>query len=170
MKFPAELTYAALRYRGATRRYLFCRTEETPRFGDPSFDFMGYFGFGAGEFEGEHPPRLDAFRVRTEALSPGPIEGFNKVLLANWMTEPTDEFRGFYTTDGLTYHKMILDPEGVLVPHLKALNWHYYTNIGSDRGTAVDHIMTLNRRHFLFETYDEQSRILLSYAEMAAAI
>lgn len=170
MKYPAELTYAVIRLRGATRRYLFCKTDEKPRFGDPSFDFMGYFGFGSGEFEGEHPPEFNDIRVKTSVVAVSGEDGVAKAYLSKYMSQLTDGFLGFYTTDGETFHIMKEDPDGVSLTHLKALNWHYYTNIGGTRESAVSHMSTLNRRHFLFETYEEQSNILQKYVLLAAAI
>lgn len=169
MKHPAELTYAAIRLNHVTRRYLFCRTEEKPHFGDLSFDFMGYFGFGSGEYSGEHPPIFDGLRVRTMVLADA-SQGVQLAWLNNWFNEQTPDLRAFYTTDGKTFHLMIQDDEGVLLTHLAALNWHYYTNIGGDRSTAYSHIMTMNRRHFLFETYDEQDSLLATYAELAKGL
>lgn len=173
MKHPAELTYAVIRLRGATRRYLFCRTEEKPYFGEPSFDFMSYFGFGSGEFEGEHPPEFDNLRVRVEPLEFGAGEdsvGLKKAALANWFSRPTDGFSGFFTHDGIHFFTMKQDDDGVPLTHLKALNWHYYTNIGGDRKTALSHLAAMDRRHFLFKTYEEQSTLLGRYAELAVAI
>ena len=171
MKYPAELTYAVIRLRGATRRYLFCRTDEKPRFGEPSFDFMGYFGFGSGEFEGEHPPEFDKIRVTATVFKPiANNPGIAKAYLSQYMSQLTDGFLGFYTTDGETFHILKEDPDGVSLTHLKALNWHYYTNIGGTRESAVSHMSALNRRHFLFKTYEEQSDLLKKYVLLAAAI
>lgn len=169
MKYPAELTYAAIRLNYATRRYLFCRTEEKPHFGDLSFDFMGYFGFGSGEFSGTHPPELDGIRVRTMVLADNEL-GYQLAWLNNWFTEQTPDLRAFYTTDGKTFHLMIQDDEGVPLTHLAQLNWHYYTNIGGDKSTAYSHLRTLNRRHFLFQTYEEQSDLLTNYALLAKGL
>ncbi len=170
MMFPAELTYAAIRWQGATRRFMFCLTEEKPRFGVPSFDFMGYFGFGSGEYEGKHPMEYDSIRVRTLELNPSAPQGVNLAWLDNWFSEPTQDLRAFYTTDGEHFHLIIQDDNGVSLTHLKALNWNYYTNIGGDRNTAHSHVMAMSRRHFLFETYEEQTNLLLKYAELTKAL
>lgn len=169
MKHPAELTYAAIRLNHATRRYLFCHTDEKPRFGDLSFDFMAYFGFGSGEFQGEHPPEFDNIRVRTQVLPPDDT-GIQLAWLNKWFNEQTPDLRAFYTTDGHTIHLMIQDYDGVPLTHLKSLNWHYYTNVGGDRNTAHSHLKALNRRHFLFKTYEEQNSLLLQYAELAKGL
>ncbi len=169
MKHPAKLTYAALRLNGATRRYLFCTTQEKPHFGDETFDFLAYFGFGSGEFEGMHPPEYDKLRVRVVQLPSSDVE-YNLAFIAKTMSQPTDEFRGFYTEDGTTFHMLMPDNEGVSLTHLSAFNWHYYTAIGGDQRTAYAHIQAMNRKHVLFETYAEQSRLLLGYSELARVI
>lgn len=169
MKHPAKLTYAALRLNGSTRRYLFCKTHEKPRFGDDSFDFLAYFGFGSGEFEGAHPPEYDQLRVRVVRL-PSPDVEYNMAFIAQTMSQPTDELRGFYTEDGVHFHLLLPDAEGISLTHLEAFNWHYYTAIGGDQRTAYAHIQAMNRKHVLFETYEEQSRLLLSYGELVRVI
>jgi hypothetical protein len=164
VKHPAELTYAAFRLRGATRRYLFCRTDEKPHFGDNTFDFLGYFGFGSGEFGGEHPQQFDGLRVKVQVFTD---PEFALAYISTLMTQPTDGFSGFFTHDGYTFHVVTEDAEGVPLTHLKALNWHYYTNVGGSKKLAHDHIVTLNRRHVLFATYEEQSALLTRYAKLA---
>lgn len=169
MKHPAELTYAALRVNGSTRRYLLCRTEEKPHFGDPTFDFLGYFGFGSGEFEGQHPLAFDHIRVKAVKLTVEDPE-YNLTFLAERMSHPTDAFSGFYTTDGKTFYLLVPDDKGTSLAHLPELYWAYYTNIGGDRETAYAHLRTLNRRHILFATPEEQDQLLTAYAQLAASI
>lgn len=167
MKYPAELVYAAFKIGTITRRFLFCDTKEKPRFGDPSFDFMGFFGFGSGEFNGEVPPEIKHVRVKIVEMDSTDPE-LTVLSIANKMAE-AKQFMGFYTKEGDKFYMLIEDAEGQLLTHLKDLNWHYYTQIG-DRGVAVAHLQTLKRRHFLFETLEEQNTKLEKYTVLAATI
>lgn len=167
MKYPAELVYAAFKIGTITRRFLFCDTEEKPRFGDPSFDFMGFFGFGSGEFEGEVPPEIRHVRVKTIDLSE--FEPEYAATLAASEVAKHGGFIGFYTKDGDNFKLLVESEEGQLLTHLPDLNWHYYTQLG-DRGVAHAHLRTMQRRHFLFETLEEQNTKLAKFSVLAATI
>lgn len=167
MKYPAELTYAAFRHGTITRRFLFCLTDEKPKFGDPSFDFMAFFGFGSGEFEGETPAEYKHLRVKVQQL-PDNSE-LSYAIAAETMQKDTRGFVGFYTKDGDTLYLLTEDSEGTLLTHMPDLNWHYYTQLG-DRGTAYAHLRTMQRRHFIFETLEEQNEKLAKFSVLSASI
>lgn len=162
MKHPATLTYAAFRNDGSTRRFLFCKTEEKPHFGDPTFDFLAYFGFGSGELGSRLPHDYVDLRVKEFQL--GREEAL--VEIYKLFTKPTDAFSGFFTADGDLFTILVEHPEGKLLFELPELNWHYYTQIGGDRHTAKAHIGALSRRHILFERAETQQRLLNEYKEL----
>lgn len=168
MKFPARLTYAAFRRQGITRRFLFCKTEETPRFGDPTFDFLGYFGFGSGEFTGAVPDFYHGVRVEVKLLELPAEEAL--LYLSQIMERHDNKLYGFITHDGQTFRTVTeTDGDAPALLNLSDLNWAYYTQVG-DRALAVAHILTLNRRHILFETPREQDILLQRYAHIAGSI
>jgi len=174
MKWPAELTYATIKVGPVSRRFLFCRTDEKPFFGDASFDYMNYFGFGSGESNGQVPLEYNDVRVRSYVITDPEQPGMDKVLLHRAMysapdipaTPESKQVIGFYTQDGEVLHALVLDDEGVQLTHFKPFHWHYYTQLG-DRHMAVAHLQAMNRRHFVFQSYDEQSDLLNRFSEVA---
>lgn len=175
MKWPAELTYATLKLGPVSRRFLFCRTDEKPFFGDASFDYMNFFGFGSGELNGSVPLEYNDVRVRSFVLTDPAQPDMDKVFLHRALLTPdysglvnqeSEQIVGFYTHDGEVLHALVRDDEGVQLTHFKPFHWHYYTQLG-DRHMAVAHLQAMNRRHFVFQTYDEQSDLLNRFTAVA---
>ena len=160
----ARLVMLWLRSRGATHRYLLCSTEERPQRGHTTFDYLAFFGFGSGDFHSVTPSAYKGTKVKVV-----PCPGDGEIALAymsSMLQKPTDGFSGFFTDNGKDFFELRLDPEGMDMFHLPELDWRYYTAIGGTRDIAIDHVKTLNRKHVLFETAEEQSNLLNRYAEL----
>lgn len=165
----AKFIYAALRNRGTTRRFLFCKTEEIPHFGHNTFDFFFFFGFGTGEYVGLYPKEYDLIRVRKEVLSVDAPEGYNESYIANLFKQPTDGFVGFYVDPDREFVVLHEDKEGIPISHIAEFHWPYYTQLG-DKDRAYSAMQTMKKRHVIFDTMEEQQRVLEMYSRLAVAI
>jgi hypothetical protein len=165
----AKFIYAALRNRGVTRRFLFCKTEEIPHFGHNTFDFLFFFGFGTGEYTGLYPMEYDIIRVRRKLLDANAPDGFNESYISELFKRPTDGFVGFMTNKDGEYTVLEYDPEGIPISHIPEFHWPYYTQLG-DKDRAYSAIQTMKKRHVLFDTLQEQNDVMERYARLAVAI
>ena len=168
----ANLTYAAIRNRGITRRFLFCETELEPVFSHETFDVLGFYGFGSGEELGRHVKEYDNISVKVTPLSI--IEGgASEAIISLKMQQPIQTLVGFFTTNNGDYHLIEQVPEGspdgIILDSVPQIYWPYYTQLG-DRKRAHDLCKSLCRKHILFDSHTEQIDVLNRYARLAASI
>lgn len=156
-------TLVLLRRLGGLRRYMLLSPPEPPQQGQPIFDYTHFFGYGGGEIASITPTEF-RLKVRVEKLPSDPQ--IAKSIMAATLSRPTDQFDGFFTRDCEQFYRIVEDAEGVDLFMHKDLDWGYYATLGGDRDVAVAHIMSLNRQHFMYDTYEQQSSRLTDFAQL----
>lgn len=160
----ATLTLVWLKLHGRLNRFVLCTPEERPHMGHPTFDFMAYFGFGSGDFHSQTPARFHGIKVALNSC-PGDSE-VSKAYIAAMLAKPTDKFCGFFTSNGTEFFELTPDDSGHDLFHLPELDWRYYAQISSSRDIAKDYLRTLNRRHILLDSHEQQSELLNTFVDL----
>lgn len=162
-----DMSYMALRLQNSSiKRYLFAHTAQHPHFGDPTFDFLTFFGFGSGELRNQYPMELAGIKFTAYELDMQGKYETNMSLISYLLNNTKGDHFGFVVHKGKVY-VLKHDPEnGEELYHHAMLDWSYYTPLGNRR--HADGILGAMERHHFMNDYQDQLKVLSNYKSLVS--